>query len=209
MDHGSNGGMKHGHGGMEDGGMDHSMPMKCSMNMLWNSQISGTCVVFERWSIQTWWGMVVSCAAVTFLSFLYLHLLHVAQQQDKRTAIQLYLGQRPETSLLIRTSVPALNADRDHDGSQAISRSESPLPGGRSGNLGIQKLPSSIRLFRAILYATTMALSFFLMLVAMTYNTYLFFSIILGGFIGHWTYESEMNVGAVMNGQQVKGYACH
>lgn len=57
------------------------------------------------------------------------------------------------------------------------------------------------------------------MLVAMTYNvsrrsmvdsmflqadlvsplqqTYLFISIILGGFLGHWTYESEMDVGYV------------
>lgn len=34
-----------------------------------------------------------------------------------------------------------------------------------------------------------------LMLVAMTYNTYLFASIILGAFLGHLLYEGEMDVG--------------
>jgi hypothetical protein len=32
------------------------------------------------------------------------------------------------------------------------------------------------------------------MLVAMTYNTYLFFSIVAGSFVGHLLYESEMDV---------------
>lgn len=34
-----------------------------------------------------------------------------------------------------------------------------------------------------------------LMLVAMTYNTYLFLSIVVGAFIGHVLYEGEMDVG--------------
>jgi len=34
-------------------------------------------------------------------------------------------------------------------------------------------------------------------LVSPLQQTYLFISIILGGFLGHWTYESEMDVGYV------------
>lgn len=34
-----------------------------------------------------------------------------------------------------------------------------------------------------------------LMLVAMTYNTYLFSSIVVGAFFGHVIYEDEMDVG--------------
>ena len=75
--------------------------------------------------------------AVAFLSFLYLHLLHLAQQQDKRTAIQLYLGQKPETPFLSRGPATSASGDRDHDGPQSISRAESPMPGGRGGNLGV------------------------------------------------------------------------
>jgi copper transporter 1 len=33
------------------------------------------------------------------------------------------------------------------------------------------------------------------MLVAMTYNTYLFLSIVAGAFIGHVMYEGEIDVG--------------
>jgi copper transporter 1 len=33
------------------------------------------------------------------------------------------------------------------------------------------------------------------MLVAMTYNTFLFLSIVLGAFIGHVLYEGELDVG--------------
>jgi copper transporter 1 len=32
------------------------------------------------------------------------------------------------------------------------------------------------------------------MLVAMTYNTYLFSSIVIGAFIGHMLYEGELDV---------------
>lgn len=61
-----------------------------------------------------------------------------------------------------------------------------------------------------------------LMLVAMTYNTYLFGSIVLGSFIGHVMYEAEIDIGQVLplgrshfvddfrllaGGQ--KGLACH
>lgn len=30
------------------------------MDMLWNSRVDGVCVVFERWHIATWWGMIFS-----------------------------------------------------------------------------------------------------------------------------------------------------
>jgi copper transporter 1 len=33
------------------------------------------------------------------------------------------------------------------------------------------------------------------MLVAMTYNTYLFASIVVGAFLGHVLYEAELDVG--------------
>jgi copper transporter 1 len=33
------------------------------------------------------------------------------------------------------------------------------------------------------------------MLVAMTYNTYLFSSIVLGSFLGHLVYEGEIDLG--------------
>ena len=36
-----------------------------------------------------------------------------------------------------------------------------------------------------------------LMLVAMTYNTFLFTSIIIGAFVGHILYEGEIDVGSV------------
>jgi copper transporter 1 len=72
------------------------------------------------------------------------------------------------------------------------------------------KLPIQARLIRAGIYALLVAMSYWvsplfilssttadeqLMLVAMTYNSYLCGSIVIGAFTGHMLYESEMDVG--------------
>lgn len=83
------------------------------------------------------------------------------------------------------------------------------IESGAFGRIGNTRLPLNLRLIRAGLYAVTVAISFWLMLVAMTYNTYLFSSIVVGAFFGHVIYEDEMDVGAVLSGTGGKGLACH
>ena len=77
MDHGDHGG----HGG-------HDMPMgpMCSMNMLWNTQIIDTCIVFPSWHISSHTQFVLSCIAVAALGVLYEYLRAVQTAVDVRVA---------------------------------------------------------------------------------------------------------------------------
>ncbi|KAL7418895.1 copper transpport protein [Cryptotrichosporon argae] len=175
-------------------------PARCSMNMLWNSQVADTCVVFRSWHIHGWMTLLVSCLAIIALSISYAFLLSFIRHYDRTLAYGVYADSR--------------GAGRRES---AVERRQSlipPVPTGYSavdagaGKIGITKLPLQARVTRAGLYATSVAISFFLMLVAMTYNTYLISSIVIGAFIGHLLYESEIDVGALF-GSSSKGLACH
>jgi copper transporter 1 len=56
-------------------------------------------------------------------------------------------------------------------------------------------LPPSHRAIRSGVAAFQVFLSFFLMLVAMTYNSYLIAAVIAGAFLGKWRLEPELDVG--------------
>ncbi|OCF38628.1 solute carrier family 31 (copper transporter), member 1 [Kwoniella heveanensis CBS 569] len=205
MDHGDHSG----HGG-------HSMPMPmpgddtpaCSMNMLWNNQIADTCVVFQSWHISGPVTMAISCLAVILISLFYSYLLHSIKSYDRRIALNIYQTSQPNRR---ESSVPGL-------GGSSVRR-ESLIPPSPAGyntvesgalnKMGVTKLSLQTRLARGGLYAVSVAISFWLMLVAMTYNTYLFGSIVVGAFLGHILYEDEMDVGSVLSGGNGKGLACH
>ncbi|WWC58084.1 uncharacterized protein I303_100619 [Kwoniella dejecticola CBS 10117] len=199
--------MNHGdhseHGGHSMPGMDHDMPA-CSMNMLWNNQIADTCVVFQSWHISGPMTMALSCIAVIAISFGYSTLLHSIKTFDRRIALSLYQTSAPNR----RESVHPNGVRRESSIPPAQS-GYSAVEGGALAKAGVTRLSLSTRLTRAALYAISVGLSFWLMLVAMTYNTYLFMSIIVGAFLGHVMYEAEIDVGSVLAGGNSKGLACH
>ncbi|PPQ98720.1 hypothetical protein CVT24_003428 [Panaeolus cyanescens] len=48
------------------------------------------------------------------------------------------------------------------------------------------------------------------MLVFMTYNAYLVFSVVFGAALGHYIFGSTINVDAILNdADEGKGMACH
>ncbi|UOH83897.1 hypothetical protein LQV05_006635 [Cryptococcus neoformans] len=180
---------------------DMDMPA-CSMNMLWNNQVADTCVVFRSWHISGTWTMILSCLVIIGISVFYSYLLHYIKDYDRHVAAAIYSSTQ--------------QGRRDRDGSPAETGFIPPIPTAYGGieeliivRPGSTRLPLRLRLIRAGLYAVTVAISFWLMLVAMTYNTYLFSSIVVGAFFGHVIYEDEMDVGAVLSGTNGKGLACH
>ncbi|RXK39101.1 hypothetical protein M231_03606 [Tremella mesenterica] len=191
--------MDHGYSG-HDG---HSMPMPhdnpmCAMNMLWNNQVADTCVVFKSWHIHGPWTMVLSCIAVIAVAIFYSFLLHQMKRLDIKLAYGLSnsAGRREGSSTRRESLIPPIPT-----GYNAIE----------TGNVktSLTRLPMQARLFRAFLYAMSVTISFWLMLVAMTYNTFLFFSIVVGAFIGHVMYEGEIDIGSLLGGAGAKGLACH
>lgn len=146
------------------------------MNMLWNSQIAGTCVVFPQWHIHTPLGMFLSCLLIVGISIAYARLLHYIRLRDRRTAAggggggggyeyapALPYAAEEGTAFhsvqFGRLSLPNLGASREHS---PVSMSPPPT-------MGQHRFPPSVpvrwgikvRLVRAALYAVTVAVSFF------------------------------------------------
>ncbi|KAI0929937.1 hypothetical protein AcV5_006774 [Taiwanofungus camphoratus] len=176
-----------------------SMPMRCSMNMLWNTQIENTCIVFRSWHISSNTHFVLSCIAIVALGVLY-EWLRVAQRDvDLRIARRLIAEGKGKA----RTTRSGRNTpESDSEGAGLLTGV--PVLKTRLGT----PLPLVARLTRAILYGFSVFLSFFLMLVFMTYNAYLILAVVLGAAIGHFIFGATMDLEAVglVDG---KGMACH
>ncbi|KLO20369.1 Ctr-domain-containing protein [Schizopora paradoxa] len=200
MDHGGHGGMDHG-GDMDMGGM-------CSMNMLWNTQIIDTCIVFPSWHIRSHGGFVLSCIAIVALGVFYEWLRFFARRVDRTVARSLLNAQG-------KGRVSPSGAGRSRSASPLRSNEIAEDEGLLSGRPSLQhptaKVPVLARLTRATLYASTVFLSFFLMLVFMTYNAYLIIAVVLGAGLGHYLLNDSMDAESMLVGSGVdaKGMACH
>lgn len=142
------------------------------MNMLWNSQIAGTCVVFPQWHIRSPLGMMVSCLIIMGISIAYARLLHYIRLSDRRssaaheyTSLPYSVGEPGFPPQFGRLSLPNLGGSRDHSPVSA-----SPPPGQhRFPPLAPVRWGMRRRVERAGLYAVTVAISFFVRPIALCY----------------------------------------
>ncbi|KAF9045733.1 Ctr copper transporter [Hymenopellis radicata] len=167
---------------------NHDMPMRCSMNMLWNIQIQNTCIVFRSWHIHSNAQFVLSLVIIALLGVAYEYLRVLQRKLDSHI-----------TSF----------APRSHARSPSRSREDATLLGGKavSGAYTSESrfvVPPTYRLLRALLYGLAVFVSFFLMLVFMTYNAYLILAVVVGATIGHYAFNPELLPQA-----GDKGMACH
>ncbi|KAG7446643.1 Ctr-domain-containing protein [Guyanagaster necrorhizus] len=144
---------------MDHGDYSEGMALpRCSMNMLWNTQIEHTCIVFRSWHITTTTQFVLSCLAIVALGLFYEYLRAFQKTVDARIAASLSKDKRSRRS---RSSSRA--SDFAEDSLLLSGRVlAKPLTG--------VAVPPLYRALRATLYGVTVFLSFFLMLVFMTYN---------------------------------------
>ncbi|EKM54645.1 uncharacterized protein PHACADRAFT_258635 [Phanerochaete carnosa HHB-10118-sp] len=190
-----------GHGGHD---MPESQPMKrCSMNMLRNTQIEDTCIVFRSWHISSTHAFIFSCLAIVALGILFEWLREAQKISDTRIAATLS-GQNKGKA---RGGTVSGRNSPEIEGEEAGLLTGVRAVKGHNGT----RVPISMRLSRATLYGAQVFLSFFLMLVFMTYNAYLILSTVLGAIIGHYIFNSHMDVEAVLAGSlgAGKGMACH
>jgi len=186
----------------------HSVTPRCSMNMLWNTQIVDTCIVFREWHISTHTGFVFSFLVIVALGVLYEYLREVQRGFDRRVA----LGLRGKGKA--RSVGNAAGGARGDSGSDASSGIEDDA-GLLSGRRVLKKagagtpVPLLARAIRAALYGTSVFLSFFLMLVFMTYNAYLIVAVVIGAALGHFIFGTHIDVDSVLFGGGGKGMACH
>ncbi|KAJ7136742.1 Ctr copper transporter [Mycena epipterygia] len=163
--------------------MDH--PPRCSMNMLWNTQIVDTCIVFRSWHVHSMTTFIASCIVIMALGVFYEGLRVFQRKFDARIALELVNA--PGNISLPRD---------DADDSGSTHRTAPP------------RVPLLLRGLRAALYGTSVFLSFFLMLVFMTYNAYLILATVLGAALGHFLFSGTVDVEALLR-EEGKGIPCH
>ncbi|KZT57797.1 Ctr-domain-containing protein [Calocera cornea HHB12733] len=178
---------------------DHSMhssaaaaPMRrCSMNMLWNTQVEGTCVVFRQWHIGNMGEFIGSFIAILLLGLLFEYLRVLQVKMEKRIAASMVRERGVEHA-----------PGTESPGEEALLLA-------RASRMGVAKVAIYPRIIRACLYASSTALSAFLMLVFMTYNAYLILAVVLGAGIGQFIFEANIDPEAVLFGVNTKGAVCH
>jgi len=175
----------------DDGHQGHDMPAMCSMNMLWNTQIIDTCVVFRSWHVHTHAQFVLSFAAIVLLSVLFEYLRLFQRDVDVR------IKERVNRK---RAASPAVSGRTTPERGEDVGL----LHGTRlaTNRRGRTALPAHYRTLRAVLYGASVLLSCFLMLVFMTYNAYLIFAVVAGAAVGHYLFSGFVEPDG-------KGMACH
>jgi len=192
--------MNHGHGGHGDNG-GHSGPT-CNVLMLWNTQIEDTCIVFRQWHISSRFVFAISFLVVIFISLGYEYIRAYQRNVDRRIALALCRGKARDSGAVSGRTSPGLPGE-DIEGAGLLS--------GRPKKLSaLTPVPFYPRVLRAALYGAQVFVSFFLMLVFMTYNAYLILAVVLGASIGHFVFGAVMDAEAVIAGSELgKGMACH
>lgn len=74
---------------MDHGHMPNMEAHRCSMNMLWNTDIIDTCIVFRSWHISTKSAFVLSFFIIVGLGVLFEYLRSVQRAVDVKVALQL------------------------------------------------------------------------------------------------------------------------
>jgi len=193
--------MSHGH---EDHG-EHGTPAiaRCSMNMLWNTQIIDTCVVFRGWHIRSTSSFILSCLAIVALGIFYEYLRAFQKSLDQRIAMALVASGKGKARAASRGGSGRSSPETELEEAGLLTGRKVFRP----SNLGTP-VPTLPRILRAAVYGTTVFLSFFLMLVFMTYNAYLIFATVLGAAIGHYIFSSTISLDSLLS-ESGKGLACH
>ncbi|EJU04316.1 Ctr copper transporter [Dacryopinax primogenitus] len=167
-------------------------PMRrCAMNMLWNTQVENTCVVFRQWHIGNIGEFIASFIAILLLGLLFEYLRVAQVKMEKRIAARMVKERGVEHA-----------PGTESPGEEALLLA-------RASRMGVARVPMYSRVVRALLYASSTALSAFLMLVFMTYNAYLILAVVIGAGLGHFIFEANIDPEAILFGVNTKGAVCH
>ncbi|KAH6897536.1 Ctr copper transporter family-domain-containing protein [Coprinopsis sp. MPI-PUGE-AT-0042] len=195
--------MNHGdHGGHDMPG--HDMPVvRCSMHMLWNTEIENTCIVFKSWHISSRTAFVASCVVIIALCVFHEWLRVFQKKLDFQIAQRLHKKAVGTGGISIgESSTRRDDASVEEDGLLTGRLLRNAVTGA--------VVPQSSRIMRASVYGATVFISFFLMLVFMTYNAYLIASVVFGAALGHYVFGATMNTEAILHDLgDDKGMACH
>ncbi|BGP42620.1 copper transpport protein [Rhodotorula kratochvilovae] len=220
------------HAGMDHGGHTGHMPdhgMPCKMSMLWHADPRGTCLVFPSLQITSTASLVFYLVLLVLLSMLteYLRLSLATFDRALRSNLRggglaaLAAGGSgdaptiggPERRPSRATTPVGLRRGSGFPGAAVEGSEEALLGGGGAGAggryWGVVRLPWFVQLRRSAGYTLHVALTFYIMLLVMSYNAQIIGAIILGAFLGHFVFQRHIDLGAVASEDESKGLQCH
>ncbi|KAI6191498.1 Copper transport protein [Aphelenchoides bicaudatus] len=175
---------------------------------MWFHGGSSETILFEWWKIETCWGLLFSCIAIILMGVLYegikwlrvyLHNVQLAKERQAATCPKLALSeihsQVGEVLLNKADSAPDTGTLR----SDEVYKSTVTRENNRAQQCRVERVlrrldilnPSPCSLFRILqtfLYILQIMVAYWLMLIAMTYNSYLTAAVVLGCGLGHWIF---------------------
>ncbi|KAK7205205.1 Ctr copper transporter family-domain-containing protein [Myxozyma melibiosi] len=150
----------------------------CKMAMIFNWDPIDTCIVFEWWHIRGLYSLTASLLAVVALGVSYE-----------------YLRTWPEAAVL---SAPA------------VLRGEKKVDDGEGSGYGplMMFVNRNRKEVKAVLYGVQVVYSYFIMLVAMTYNGWILLAVGVGAYLGHRIFNKEEDESGPKT-QKKRGMSCH
>uniref|UniRef100_A0A1I7UY28 Copper transport protein n=1 Tax=Caenorhabditis tropicalis TaxID=1561998 RepID=A0A1I7UY28_9PELO len=205
-DHSEHEGHNSGHGshGAHGGHEGHMMKM-------WFHGGFEEVILFDFWRTDSLFGMLLSCAAIFIMGATY--------EGVKWFRVFLQMSQSQSQVLANKSCVEfALQTTRSSGGTchQSISRSQSNKPQSEPFLIStVTRSPATSpfspqRIIQMFLYILQLVLAYWLMLIVMTYNTYLTAAVVLGAGFGHWLFavlQLRSSDGEVTDSFQTD--ACH
>ncbi|KAI1799278.1 Ctr copper transporter family protein [Daldinia bambusicola] len=171
MDHGHMG-----HGDMDHGDGGHGgMPM-CNMNMLFTWDTTNLCIVFRQWHVRGTASLVFSLLAIIAIS---------AGYEALREGIRRY-----ESAIAAKQDAAPIEPNTESASLLGVGRSSQADAIGRRAHL-----------LKSVLYAVQNFYAFMIMLLFMTYNGFVMFSVAIGAGLGYYFFGSHTRA--------VKETACH
>jgi len=161
------------HAGMDHGGMDMGGD-HCNMNMLFTWDTSNLCIVFRWWHVRGTASLLMSLVAVICVTAAY---------------EALRAGSRRYERLLLKSQSDVPNA--------ALTETTPFLAIGRNQTNVSQRA----HVIKAALYAVQTFYALMLMLLFMTYNGWVMFSMGIGAFVGYLMFGNDTSA--------TKDGACH
>ncbi|RUS25062.1 Ctr copper transporter [Jimgerdemannia flammicorona] len=149
---------------------DYGHEMKCAMNMLFNWDTTNTCVIFSWWRIHNPVTLLLSCLAIFAVAASYEYLRELSRRYDEHL-LELKIR-------LLRESHRHENVDYGNGSDETDG-----LLGKAVAEISLSHTQQALR---SIVYTLLVAVSFFLMLVFMTYNGFLMGSVVAGAGTGYY-----------------------
>uniref|UniRef100_A0A8R1I3N7 Copper transport protein n=1 Tax=Caenorhabditis japonica TaxID=281687 RepID=A0A8R1I3N7_CAEJA len=144
-------------------------------------------ILFDFWRTDSLFGMLLSCAAIFIMGATY--------EGVKWFRVFLQMSQT-QSQILANKSCVETTRSSAGAGHQSVSRSHISKPASEPFlmTLSVAPRPPSTspfapqRLIQMVLYILQLVLAYWLMLIVMTYNTYLTAAVVLGAGFGHWLF---------------------